>query len=88
MHSIFSGRMRSNLFLVVVCAVWSLMTAAGAAVVATGGDATNDFGDYRIHVFTNVGVHYFVTSAGEVEYLVVGGGGAVSGQVGRDESRD
>ena len=45
------------------------------AVTATGGNTITDAGGYRIHVFTGNGT-FTVTNGGNVEYLVVAGGGA------------
>lgn len=48
-------------------------------VVATGGDEVFDINvggvDYRVHKFTSSG-NFEVTAGGNIEYLVVGGGGA------------
>ena len=52
-----------------------------SAVVATGGNATNDIGDFRIHVFTNSATasNFVVTVAGNVDVLIVAGGGGGGG---------
>lgn len=50
-----------------------------AGVVATGGTVTES-GGYRIHTFTSSGT-LTVTQGGDVEYLVVAGGGGASGGV-------
>jgi hypothetical protein len=46
----------------------ALAQTAWGGVIATGGNATNDIGGYRIHTFT-------LSAGGNVEALVVGGGG-------------
>ncbi len=48
--------------------------AAAWAVVATGGDMTNDAAGYHLHIFTNSGT-FTVTVSGNVEVLLVAGGG-------------
>lgn len=45
------------------------------AVSATGGNATETVGSYRIHTFTSGGT-FVVTSGGNVDVMVIGGGGA------------
>ena len=53
------------------------MFSGGAIQSATGGDTVQDIGGYRIHKFTTVGTSTFTpASAGNVEVLVVGGGGS------------
>jgi hypothetical protein len=54
------------------------------AVLATGGNATNNFGYYRIHTFTNSGTasNFVVIDGGNIEVLVVAGGGGGGGDGG------
>ena len=60
----------------------ALTNIARADIVATGGNATNDIGGYRIHTFANNGNFFTATSSNTFEVLVVaggGGGGSVMG---------
>ena len=69
----------------VVAATLMLMLAQTSnAVVATGGNFTNDIGGYRIHTFTNSATasNFVVTAGGNVEVLVVAGGGGGGFDVG------
>ncbi len=56
-----------------------LLTLAptASAVIATGGNFTNDIGGYRIHTFTNSATasNFVVVAGGSVDVLVVAGGG-------------
>ena len=57
------------------------LARSGFAVLATGGDTTNDIGGYRIHTFNNTGT-FSVTVGGNVELLMVAGGGGGGADVG------
>jgi hypothetical protein len=72
-----TGHRMNNTMARLGCAVIAavvLASAASAEVVATGGNATNDIGGYRIHTFTNSG-SFVVATGGKVDVLVVAGGG-------------
>ena len=45
-----------------------------SAIVATGGTVTTD-GNFKVHTFTTGGTFEITSGSGDVEYLVVGGGG-------------
>jgi PKD repeat protein len=56
------------------------LAQTASAVSATGGTIT-DVPGYRLHTFTNVGTNAFnVTAGGNIEVLVVAGGGSGGGQ--------
>ena len=64
----------------------SIWTTTSSGVSATGGTVT-DFGGYRIHTFSTVGTSNFVVmNGGDVEYLVVAGGGGGGGSAGSGAS--
>jgi len=51
------------------------LTSGGAAFIeATGGTVTED-GDYKIHTFNSTGTFEITANEGQVDYLVVAGGG-------------
>ena len=51
-----------------------LIGGGGDFIVATGGDITTD-GDYKVHKFTSSGTFEITSGTGDVEYLVISGGG-------------
>lgn len=67
-----------------VAILLSALAQTASAVTATGGNATNDIGDYRIHTFTNSATasNFVVMTGGNVEVLVVAGGGGGGGGTG------
>jgi len=78
---------RSSLpaFAFLLALLLSHVQTASAFVAATGGNATNDIGGYRIHIFTNnlaAATNFAVTTAGDIEVLVVAGGGGGGEDVG------
>jgi hypothetical protein len=72
---------RKHVFLVLCGAATLALARKSPAVVATGGNMTNDMGGYRIHTFTNsvTAGNFAVTADGNVEVLVVAGGGGGPG---------
>ena len=64
---------------------WSNV-GGGNKVAATGGDATYELGGYKYHVFTSSG-SLAVSAAGDVEFLIVGGGGGAGAGQGTDYGR-
>ena len=62
---------------------WNTLSGFNS-VEATGGtvtDITDSGVKYRVHTFSTIGTHSFVTTVGgEVEYLIVGGGGGGGGR--------
>ncbi len=50
-------------------------TTAGCFIVATGGTITTD-GNFKVHTFNSSGTFEITAGTGDVEYLVIGGGGS------------
>ena len=56
---------------------------AGELITATGGTITTD-GDYKVHTFNASGDFEITAGSGDVEYLIIaGGGGSTSNWVSR-----
>lgn len=73
--------MKKSIWMAAVVTLGTILTLVqtASAAIATGGDATNDVGAYRIHTFTNSGT-FSVTVGVNADVLVVAGGGG-GGQV-------
>lgn len=67
-------RKRYNGLLILAAGLMTALAPSAFAVVATGGNTTNDIDGYRILTFTNGGT-LTVTADGNLEVLVVAGGG-------------
>ena len=64
---------------------WQNVNEFFVSITATGGtvtDITQDGKEYRVHTFTSDGTFEVTAGGGEVEYLVVGGGGGARGRIG------
>lgn len=58
-------------------------TTDSLSIEATGGDSVVTTGNYKSHLFTNIGSNNFViTKKGKCDILIVGGGGGGGGQSG------
>lgn len=71
-----SSRIKDYFYVSTVYDNYNIQVDFESGIQATGGTVTNIAG-YRVHTFTTVGTENFVVNGtGNIEYLIVGGGGA------------